>query len=314
MQQQIEVAWTMSEEARKRILIETGQELSANRSFTIELTDLTPEQRAPIIERLFPHHSRIDASAIYEFDPDVYFRDYLNKATFKYDEQPSVDQVAAIAERQVEEIKKADTYKAEVKAQEKAERQRRVEIYERFKPILEDLIDAEDYDALNTFFRDHPEAAKVNSFRPNRGVDSLSNIVTCAMREIRKKRWQEDMNGWAMEHGSQHLRDCILRDYHCERLYVKERAAKDFPGWTVDFYNESAYNERTNPTHQALRVEKSLAENDLDVEIVWLTAPAQDSPREPVDAYYDEPFEPCEAIVIHNYLDKYDLVREIVEF
>jgi hypothetical protein len=307
MKQQFAVTWKMSEEARERALIETGQDPGEEHTFTISLPDLNPEQRKPIVERLFPAHAHIEASSISRFDPNNHFN-YLEKTIRYYDEQPSLDTIASVAASQIEEIHKADAHKAKIAARKEAKRKHKTQLYNRIRPQVEELIDAGNYEDLATFLQEHEDAQSIKDFSPI-GNDSLDKIITLGMLQLRKERWQAQMDAWAMEHGSQHLQDCLSQGYHCERIYVVERCRQEWPGWTVDFYNKADWDQRTNPSHRALQLEKDFMDNH-DVKIVWLTHPPLNAP----DDRHQDAFKPHEALVIREYLGKYDLIRAMSEF
>ena len=121
---------------------------------------------------------------------------------------------------------------------------------------------------------------------------------------------------WIEAHGSDHLKRAFARDHDCQRKYVIERAHFDTlsisPEFVVDIENEASWKSRSCPSIKALDLADEVDTLALgDVEIVWLTEPAQDR-KHNADEYHDfEPFEPCEAIVIRGYLGKYDLVATV---
>jgi hypothetical protein len=112
---------------------------------------------------------------------------------------------------------------------------------------------------------------------------------------------------WIETHGSDHLQRAFARGHDCQRLYVLERAAVELPGYVVDFEDNAEWKARSCPATDALdeaeRVEK-LGLPIGSVEIVWLTSAAKAS-RDDDDLYG---YQPCEAVVVHEYLGKYDAV------
>lgn len=115
-------------------------------------------------------------------------------------------------------------------------------------------------------------------------------------------------SAWINEHGSDHLRRAFARGHDCQRPYVIERAAKEAPGYVVDFENSAEWKARSYPSVAALDEVDGLEKSEPplgDTEIVWLTSAAKAS-RDDDDLYG---YEPCEAIVIRNYLGKYILVK-----
>ena len=99
---------------------------------------------------------------------------------------------------------------------------------------------------------------------------------------------------WADEHGSDRLRKGLAQDYDMTRLYVTERAAADHEGFVVDWKDACEWDRRSSPSERALDV---AAEHDG--EVVWLeTLPDGAETAE-------------EAVVIREYLGRYDLVMPL---
>ena len=121
---------------------------------------------------------------------------------------------------------------------------------------------------------------------------------------------------WCAAHGSDQLRRGVAAGYNCQRLYVIERAKLEAPGFTVDFQNGAEWSARACPSLKALDM---AAAADLlklgESEVVWLTAPAVNSAPIDTDSIEDDTegddFDPCEAVVIREYLGKYDLVKVV---
>lgn len=109
---------------------------------------------------------------------------------------------------------------------------------------------------------------------------------------------EADKHTWITAHGSDFLRRaCLAGGYDCQRRYVEERAALEFPGYVVDFKDYARWRDRSCPSEVAL----AEAERVSGL-VVWLTA----SPEED-----ENDLDPCEAVVVRGYLDKYDLIREV---
>lgn len=107
---------------------------------------------------------------------------------------------------------------------------------------------------------------------------------------------------WVEEHGSEHLRKALCAGYDCQRLYVTERAAKEFPGFTVDFGDDARWDNRSCPSEEALAISLGVPTS----RVVWLTAPARK-----LRGMEAEDWESREAVVVEDWLGKYDLVREV---
>jgi hypothetical protein len=111
-----------------------------------------------------------------------------------------------------------------------------------------------------------------------------------------KKAAAEEKAAWIRAHGSDFLKRAYALGYDCQRQYVTERAEMEVPGSQVDFNDVLAWKSRSCPSEEALEMVEELISKGYNAEVVWLTdAPDLD--------------EPCEAVVIHNYLGKYNLVR-----
>ena len=136
-----------------------------------------------------------------------------------------------------------------------------------------------------------------------------------AARETEKAFREQEKTEWIKNHGSQYLKDCLELDVKANLEYVVERAELEYPGYTVDYAETAEWDEKFSPSPEALSELKKIRATGAEAKIVWLTSPAQVRKAEPeYDGYgcrLDEEYEPCEAVVIRNYLDKYDLVKEI---
>lgn len=107
----------------------------------------------------------------------------------------------------------------------------------------------------------------------------------------RQAAFVAEAKAWAEKHGSNRLRKGLAQDYDMTRLYVTERAAADHEGFVVDWKDACEWDRRSSPSERALDV---AAEHDG--EVVWLeTLPDGAETAE-------------EAVVIREYLGRYDLV------
>lgn len=128
-----------------------------------------------------------------------------------------------------------------------------------------------------------------------------------AEREARQAELKAMKTTWIEQHGSEHLRRaCLAEGYDCQRLYVNERAAVEAPGFTPDISNTANWKDRSCPSVKALDALDVARKFDLgEPLIVWLT----EEPNAKSHEYYEDDFRPCEAVVIRNYLDSYDLIQ-----
>lgn len=114
---------------------------------------------------------------------------------------------------------------------------------------------------------------------------------------------------WIEAHGSDYLQRAVKLGYNCQRQYVTERATLEFPGFALDFNLRAEWQDRTCPSSEALDEVEKLIQQGHKALVVWLcdTGVEQETTE---DDDYINPFEPCEAIIVEDYLGKYNLVKE----
>lgn len=125
-------------------------------------------------------------------------------------------------------------------------------------------------------------------------------------REVKKAALKAERTAWIADHGSDYLRRATTLGYNCQRQYVEERAATELPDFEVDFNDNAEWRSRSCPSEAALGEVEKLIEAGYKAEIVWLIWSVD---KKTDEDGHPEPFDPCEAIVIGEYLDKYDLVK-----
>ncbi|NNG67539.1 hypothetical protein [Caldanaerobacter subterraneus] len=131
-------------------------------------------------------------------------------------------------------------------------------------------------------------------------------ILEEQIEKEKKQKELEEKKEWIEKYGSEYLKKAFAQGFDCQRLYVKERAAKEFPGFIVDFDDRVSWKERSCPSEQALEEMIKLKEKGYDADVVWVTWVPADLQGED-EEYYE--FEEQEAVVIRNYLGKYDLIK-----
>ena len=92
-------------------------------------------------------------------------------------------------------------------------------------------------------------------------------------------------------------------------MYATERSTLEHPDFALDFDNNASWNSRACPSVEALAEVKGLIAAGLDAQIVWLTISPEG--KKSYSHNDEEAFEPCEAVVIRDYLRKYDLIKVI---
>lgn len=143
------------------------------------------------------------------------------------------------------------------------------------------------------------EERKAESEKRSAAIEA-SNIK----RDEEKKQREQEKRDWILKHGSQYLKDCLELNVKANKEYVFERAGIEFPGYVVDYSDDARWDDKVSPSKEALKELKGLRAKKVESEIVWLK-----------DRYftesndYDNNPTPCEAVMIHNYLGKYDLVK-----
>ena len=296
----IKVQWTASDEAVRKEYIKTGQKPVARRTFRIDLTELTPSQRRPIIEYLDYRYSldvsiRCTASAEKFHLRNRNGMDCSGSGEITYDQEPTVKQVVAYCEGVLAELATAAQYVAGYKAAEKAEKERIASLRAEWQPKLDALIAAEDIDGLNVFHA--PQELK-----------HVNDEASDAWKKLKRDLAKWDKAAWIEQHGSQHLKDATAAGYDCQREYVIQRAAKEFPGFEVDFNGKAGWQSRPCPSPTALKLAKKVSGD-----VVWLTEPASSELPQSSYEYYEyyepEEFEAREAVVVSRYLNRYDLVK-----
>lgn len=131
-----------------------------------------------------------------------------------------------------------------------------------------------------------------------------------AAKEFRLAQ-EADKREWIDELGSVHLQLAVSNGYDCQRLYVTERAAKEFPSFAVDFGENADWKDRSCPSPAAL-AEAVRAGGT----VVWLTEPSKDLRDAWKFDVYDsaeyecdvDPFTPCEAVMV-RFLSRYNLFQ-----
>lgn len=124
-----------------------------------------------------------------------------------------------------------------------------------------------------------------------------------AAAQAEKEAREAKKAAWIEAHGSDYLKAAHALGYNCQRQYVTERATLEFPDFRVDFDDNASWNDRACPSPEALAEVKALVAAGHDAQVVWLTDDGA------ADRENWEYFEPCEAVVIRDYLGKYDLVK-----
>lgn len=139
------------------------------------------------------------------------------------------------------------------------------------------------------------DAAEVERTR----LDALAAAEARAAREAERATW-------IAVHGSDYLKRCQVGGYNCQRQYALERAKAERPGYTLDYNDAARWRDRSGPSDAAL-----VEAERVGGFVVWLTAPPSASvARDDDEDGGDYGFEPCEAVVITDFLGQYDLIKQ----
>lgn len=308
---EIAVYWKPSNALLRQEFIATGvQPATGDRKLSIDLVPLTPEQRELLLtaqdKNVLPYLTQK-----YELlDTPNYRGEFIEMQTLTLEAVPTLEQVLAMVRERME-------IKAEARRREKAENERRAAVERRNEALVKRaeaeiaaLEAAGDLEGLRHYSPGPMEPMDWVPYNLRYSYDVMS-----AIKRLEDAERKAEMHRWAKMHGSEHLCKCLERDYRCDRIYVFERVAKEAPGYTVDFYGKASWNERTNPSHDALILEEEAIElakkiGATGVGIYWLTSAPQDQPDGDHDDELALDFN-CEAVIIHGYLGKYDLVKYI---
>lgn len=133
--------------------------------------------------------------------------------------------------------------------------------------------------------------------------------------EARLRRlFESAREDWIKREGSTALRLAADRDYNITSNYVRERASKEYPGFSLDANKKAKWSERANPTPVALAVETqtlviadALGELGGFVRIAWLT---KDSDGNSVGGEsFPGKAKGAEAVLVEEYLQRYTLIK-----
>lgn len=292
---EIRVNYELSEAGRKALFEATGNWPRNQQELKVNAADLPSEMRATLFDQ--NQQPWVDKPAEYDwyvvwlrnFDADEKgnSREYVGRAPlFAFDAAPTWEQthalLLAMPERHAVWLTRCEVAK---------ERER--------------IADEQSKAASD---------AKRAAERAKEDERDRQKAAEQAAAEAKRLAIAADRLAWATAHGSDQLRRGMERGHDCGRLYVIERAAVEAAGYVVDYEDSAKWKQRSCPSTAALDEADRVQALGLGlVEIVWLTDPAQDRKLSEADDEYNyyNPFEPCEAVVVREYLDRYVLVKII---
>ena len=127
-----------------------------------------------------------------------------------------------------------------------------------------------------------------------------------AEEEAAQEAWDADKATWIEAHGSDRLKKAHAAGYPHNRTYIQERATVELGGeWTVDANNAYEWDRKACPSERALDLENTLKNKSFKAQIVWIKS---DGTERGCD---DDAFEPFEAVVVREFLGRYDVIHEM---
>jgi hypothetical protein len=315
---EVSVRWNASDSLLREELVREGVGNPQKRCFSLDVGTMTPVERQAVLALAGMSLSYkgvaclgdVDLSQRYAVLPE---KDYLGhwyaREDVKLDHQPEVGEVLRLGA----ELKAAQEAALALQEAKEAESARAAQelgaALKREYAAIDALEKAGDVAGL--------EAYRPTVVVPDNALYNFWRARDDAVKGLKARAAVAEKACWIAAHGSAHLKRAVAEGYDCQRLYVLERAAIEAAEFIVDFYNGAEWRERSCPTVAAL--DACDAARKLvpayagmgEPMVVWLTSPARVTKIEDEYGDFEEPFEPCEAAVLRDYLGKYDLVKII---
>jgi hypothetical protein len=169
------------------------------------------------------------------------------------------------------------------------------------KGVLDDERVKERWDQAKAL-NDQKARQKTEAARIAREEKEAREAAEKAAREAEKAAWEAEKAAWIDAHGSVRLKKAHVAGYPHNGGYAQERVILELgEDWVLDGKDDFSWKERNYPSEAALDLEATLKAQGRKAEIVWVTR-AGDSK----DVNY-------EAIIVHEFLDRYDVIKRIAE-
>lgn len=158
--------------------------------------------------------------------------------------------------------------------------------------------------------KEYEEKEKIKNEQRQREAEELEKKKREEKEKIKqeKERIIKERKAWIEQYGSEKLKLALELGYECEKDYVYERAKKEFPDFTLDYFNNGCWEKTDNPSFEALKEVKELIEKGYNAYVAEIERFPYDEDNDSEDDNGDIE---GEAIVISGYLGKYDLVKLI---
>ena len=309
----VTVKYLLSQAARRRLAVETGEEPPRENSIAVDLAPLSAAQRAQLLDA----RSKITGTiAIEKATPKT----YPDSGDAWYWTMAEMENILSGAD----DVLAASAGGEAMKAAAQAEQIRlRSEANAKHIAAYREFLAGGQNPGQNVVpwsgAAGHDELVDllplVEAERARRAAEAAAkHAAEQAAEKAVKEAAQAEKLAWAKASGSERLVRGLEAGHTCTRLYVIERAAAEYPEYVVDYNDAAGWQSRACPSLEALDELTAVkaAHPQADAQIVWLTEPAANAPAvENSDEYEPEEFEPREAVIVSGYLEKYDLVKHI---
>lgn len=294
----------LTKEYREKTFVETGNVLSVEQVIELDDNELTKETRAMLVEMDYvPEGNRaLDFTRLGSSYSPIGAARNVSYAVDGMPNDPNTFIAEFYAARQAH---KAEQDRKREEKRQKADEQLRQDIRE-----ARECLNQGDFSNYRVPVSDYASDELKDEAR---ALEQEIKTALKAKREENERKLTEareaarqEKQRWIAENGSEFLIKAHQAGYDCQRRYVSERAAIEYPGYRVDFDQRAHWNDRACPSEQAL--EQALED---EANVVWLVAPPYRIDPEEDPYYFESEWEDREALVIDDYLDKYTLIKEL---
>jgi len=316
----VEVAYILSNEYRRARLIQAGENLSQRQIIQVDLATATEAERAAIVGwGGIDLHAAPIAIKTWRAAEDWQDRKPISNELM-LDGVPTIQEIVSHCLRMRAELDDAQRIHDDWMRGQISE-----DIAKKMQAMREHIANRTigDVDLRNSLSGDRKRLgvdlseynalrAQYNAWEAERKSEiDAERAENERQREAEKAAKEAAKQTWVQEHGSDHLKRACAAGHDCSRMYWRERAAIEYPGYIVDIENEGAWKSRSCPSIEALdERDAALAGKGerISARIVWLTAMPMDHKLN--DERYDQDeFEACEALVVEDPTYPYDLVK-----
>jgi len=314
--------YKLSKAFRERRFIEAGEVLDQHAVVEYDVTRLSPMQRAHIVRLLVPRNGGVQSFALSRYaaslsqgkvvpdgvwECDQFLQPENVPAAIQDDAERYDEALTALSRRQDEAvdrwIEEARALLEQVEALDPATagslRLPHVVTCAddfRYVRMLPSVLGAREAEVLDL------DAQLVAAVEAKRAEIERVQRERRAQEEAARAAHEREKAEWIARHGSERLRRQTAAGYDCQRRYVLERAAQEFPDYVLDFNDAASWRSRSCVSDEAFEEASRVGGT-----VVWLTAPPSSAlPQEEGD---EEEFKQTEAVVVREYLGKYDLIR-----